>query len=231
CSFTWPATSGDTCATMSSDWRLDEATFKAMNPGVDCSNLVPDQEYCVEWDGTLPIPPAETSTPAPTSLVPSSTTLVTVTSSSTAPGGPVIPSPIQSGVASNCQKWYLVEPDDTCQGIVDIYKTFTLAQFLSELNPIKHTDIWLPACKFLQVDVFVCVGVPGTPTAAPTATPTTTFTKGVPYDCIKWVLQKDGVYCADMATAAGLTLARFYTLNPAVGTSCSGLWPGYAYCV
>jgi hypothetical protein len=103
CSFTWPATSGDTCATMSSDWRLDEATFKAMNPGVDCSNLVPDQEYCVEWDGTLPIPPAETSTPAPTSLVPSSTTLVTVTSSSTAPGGPVIPSPIQSGVASNCE--------------------------------------------------------------------------------------------------------------------------------
>lgn len=55
--------------------------------------------------------------------------------------------------------------------------------------------------------------------------------EGVPYDCMKWVIQKDGIYCAEMAKAAGITLARFYTLNPGVGTSCGGLWLGYAYCV
>jgi hypothetical protein len=34
-----------------------------------------------------------------------------------------------------------------------------------------------------------------------------------------------------MAKAAGITLAEFYRLNPAVGTNCGGLWAGYAYCV
>lgn len=53
---------------------------------------------------------------------------------------------------------------------------------------------------------------------------------GIP-PCTKWVLQKNGVYCADMAKAAGITLAQFYTWNPAVGTNCGGLWAGYAYCV
>lgn len=130
----------------------------------------------------------------------------------------------------------------------------------------------MKGCGSLWPSYFVCVGVPGTPTAAPTTASTTkptvpTFTTqtpippagtpkpcrfnaskgqydcpgiwpaapgpvqdGVPYNCVKWVLQKNGVFCADMAKTAGISLASFYSLNPAVGTSCGGLWPGYAYC-
>jgi hypothetical protein len=34
-----------------------------------------------------------------------------------------------------------------------------------------------------------------------------------------------------MAKNAGITLEKFYSLNPAVGSNCGGLWGGYAYCV
>ena len=126
------------------------------------------------------------------------------------------------------------------------------------------------ACRYLQVNVFVCVSVPGASTTSPTSTSTAmgttmkTTTKtttsspasitpkpcrwnsskgqydypgvwpaapgptqeGIMYDCIKWMLQKSGSYCSDMAKAAGITLEKLYLLNPAVGMNCGGLWPG-----
>jgi hypothetical protein len=102
CSYTWPATDGDTCATISRDWLIDEKLFTAMNPGIDCSKLVPGQEYCVEWNGPPPTGPVVTPNPSSTSAKVSSTTMVTKTSSSV-PDGPAAPSPIQSGFAHNCK--------------------------------------------------------------------------------------------------------------------------------
>ena len=87
---------------MSRDWQLDEATFKAMNPGVDCSNPIPNKEYCVEWDGEISVPPVVTPTVAPSSTTLSNVTVVTKTSFSAIPSGPTVSSPVQSGVASNC---------------------------------------------------------------------------------------------------------------------------------
>ncbi|KAF1362026.1 hypothetical protein EJ07DRAFT_153601 [Lizonia empirigonia] len=251
CNFTWPAIEGDTCATMARDWSKEEQVFKAMNPGVDCANLVVGKEYCVEWEGTLPTPPAITSAPVP-SATPSSTTLVKKKSSVPPPSRPVAPSPVQEGVAANCKKWYLVSGGDNCQKIVDTYKTFTLAQFY-QWNPAVGSG-----CGSLWLDYYVCVGIPGTPTRAPSnpttkapAAPTADnrpcrwnpskgqydcpgvwpaapgpVQEGVPYNCVKWVLQKSGVFCADMAKSAGISLDLFYSLNPAVGKSCAGLWPG-----
>lgn len=76
------------------------------------------------------------------------------------------------------------------------------------------------------------------PTAPPTATPTSVKNpapgptqEGINAKCNKWVLQKTGVYCFDMAKAAGIALDRLYTLNPALKGDCSGLWSGYAYCI
>ena len=57
---------------------------------------------------------------------------------------------------------------------------------------------------------------------------------GIPSDCNKWIKQKDGVYCYDMAANAGISLACLYQMNPALNTTageCQGLFPGYAYCV
>lgn len=44
-------------------------------------------------------------------------------------------------------------------------------------------------------------------------------------------MQKDGVFCYDMAAAAGISLNELYEYNPALGGDCSGLWGGYAYCI
>lgn len=40
-----------------------------------------------------------------------------------------------------------------------------------------------------------------------------------------------GVFCFDMAAAAGITLDQLYQWNPALNGDCSGLWVGYAYCI
>lgn len=112
CTFTWPAIDGDTCATMSRDWALGAGIFQTMNPGVDCAKLEPGKEYCIEWEGALPSAPAVTSAPsatpapvptsAPVITKPSSTTLMTTTSVAP-PGGPAAPSPVQEGIAANCE--------------------------------------------------------------------------------------------------------------------------------
>ena len=34
-----------------------------------------------------------------------------------------------------------------------------------------------------------------------------------------------------MAAEEGITLNQLYEWNPALVGDCSGLWPGYAYCV
>ncbi len=57
---------------------------------------------------------------------------------------------------------------------------------------------------------------------------------GIPDTCNKWMTQKDGKYCQDMANEAGISLACFYELNPAVNTEkgeCQGLMAGDAYCI
>ena len=57
---------------------------------------------------------------------------------------------------------------------------------------------------------------------------------GIPDDCNKWVMQKDGTYCRDMADAAGISLVCLYEMNPALNTKkgeCQGLLTGDAYCI
>lgn len=100
-------------------------------------------------------------------------------------------------------------------------------------TPTKFVPV---PCSFnLQKGQYVC------PTGSPsTQRPTTTAIRipapgptqtGIPANCNKWVLQKDGVYCYDMAKAAGIPLEKLYSLNPALNGDCSGLWLGYAYCL
>lgn len=42
---------------------------------------------------------------------------------------------------------------------------------------------------------------------------------GEPADCDDWILQSAGVYCYDMATNAGISLACLYQLKPALNTT------------
>ncbi|KAH8692484.1 hypothetical protein GQ44DRAFT_719839 [Phaeosphaeriaceae sp. PMI808] len=93
-----------------------------------------------------------------------------------------------------------------------------------------------------KIGQYICPTGPVTQRPTTTTTrPTTTTTirnpppgptqTGIPSNCNKWVLQKDGIYCYDMAAAAGITLDRLYALNSALKGDCTGLWPGYAYCI
>jgi hypothetical protein len=56
---------------------------------------------------------------------------------------------------------------------------------------------------------------------------------GIPSGCDAWVLQTPGLFCADLAAEAGISLSLFYELNPAVNATgeCQELIAGDAYCV
>lgn len=92
---------------------------------------------------------------------------------------------------------------------------------------------WQAICTFdLKKGQYVCPTAPPTPTPTKVQNPAPGPTQtGISSKCNRWVLQKDGVYCYDMAKAAGITLDKLYFLNPALKGDCSGLWPKYAYCL
>lgn len=109
----------------------------------------------------------------------------------------------------------------------------TMAQ-LRGWNPALRED-----CGNLLPNTAYCVSGPApgttpTPTPTPTGSPTTPpgpTQSGIAAKCNRYVLQKTGVFCADMAQAAGISLNQLYAWNPALGNDCSGLWVGYAYCI
>lgn len=98
----------------------------------------------------------------------------------------------------------------------------------SRHTPRVSTNYNLPSgCGGLQLDVYVCVGIPGTPTTKPATTtpkPTTTTTKpqgtvtgtvkptpvqsGVSASCNKWYFVSAGDGCQTVADKFSVTLAN-----------------------
>ncbi|KUJ07442.1 uncharacterized protein LY89DRAFT_743062 [Mollisia scopiformis] len=100
--------------------------------------------------------------------------------------------------------------------------------------------------EYACLDILGCTAsVPTSSSAAATKTSSGTTTiifstapgptqTGIAANCNAWVLQTPGLFCADLATEAGISLSLFYTLNPAVNNAkgdCQGLLAGDAYCV
>ncbi|KAK0717314.1 hypothetical protein B0T26DRAFT_775514 [Lasiosphaeria miniovina] len=77
----------------------------------------------------------------------------TANATTTTPGGP--PGPAQTGVAANCDAWYVVQANDNCQAIVAKFGNFTLVQFYS-WNPAVGSS-----CSYLIPTDAVCIGVSG----------------------------------------------------------------------
>jgi hypothetical protein len=63
-----------------------------------------------------------------------------------------VPSPVQSGIASDCSKYYQVQRGDTCDK-VETDNNISAANFLM-WNPAVGSD-----CKDLELNVYVCVAV------------------------------------------------------------------------
>ncbi|KAK1841141.1 LysM domain-containing protein-like protein 1 [Colletotrichum chrysophilum] len=225
CTFTWAAVEGETCESMSSDWGIPLSQFLTLNPSVgpNCENgLTPGVEYCVEGE----VGPGTTSTVA--------SVTATSTSASSTTSGPSVPSPTQPGLIETCTSFYQVVSGDTCEVIASKHNNaFSLTEFYA-WNPAVGN-----ACTGLWLGYFVCVGIPGTPTAAPTASPSATggpsppspTQPGLISSCQRFHLVESGNTCDAITTQYGISLSDFYEWNPAVGSACSGLWLGYYVCI
>ncbi|EFZ03085.1 LysM domain protein [Metarhizium robertsii] len=225
CSFSTPASNGDTCDSFCKSWGLDMAKLKSLNPGIQCPDLVVGQNYCVIGSvSTEPDTTTQSSTSGRTTTTKSTSTLTTSSSQN---------SPTQPGLAPNCDKFYRVSEGDQCDSIEAKFG-LSSAQFYA-WNPSVNTQ-----CTNLWLGYYYCVGVPGAVTTPPTPTPTKpangietpqpTQPNMVSYcSRFKWV--NSGDTCANIAAQNDISLADFMKWNPDVGNNCQGLWANAYACV
>ncbi|KAL4744688.1 hypothetical protein BDW72DRAFT_199341 [Aspergillus terricola var. indicus] len=236
-----------TCALIEQYFGMTEAEFEAWNPivtelGSGCT-LIEGLYYCVQVNFTT-ITVSSTNPISTTATFSTSTISTVVTTSSTStitttPSAIATTTPYETGMVDDCDAFHLVVSGDTCADIASI-AGISVSDFES-WNPTVGSD-----CSGLWLDYYVCIGIVGGNTTSTTTTTTTTSTStftgnGVttptPYetgmvdDCDAFHLVVSGDDCADIASDADITLDEFYTWNPTVVTSCSGLWLGYYVCV
>ncbi|KAJ4302167.1 hypothetical protein N0V88_002303 [Collariella sp. IMI 366227] len=264
------ASTSTTCQAIADYWGLKMADFNSWNPSINsaCSNLKVGYHVCV---GVLPAPiqtPVAENCNKYHKVSSSSTTCQAIADyndikiadffkwnpSITNPACSnlkvssyvcvgVLPSPIQTPVVANCNKYHLVSSSTTtCQAIAD-YNKISISDFF-KWNP----KIANPACSNLMLKYYVCVGVPGAtnlPTAASsTVKPPATTTKAgngvatptpiqpnMTKNCKSFHLaSQDTTTCQGIADYRKIKLADFYKWNPDVGSTCKNLWKGYYYC-
>ncbi|KAE8553139.1 hypothetical protein EYB25_004520 [Talaromyces marneffei] len=247
CDWKVNANGGDTCASFAASWGLTLAKFEALNPGVACPGaLVAGQSYCVM--GTVPSG-TTTSTASSTTTTTSysstiTSTFVTTTSSSSQH------QPTQTGLASNCNGFYLVSSGDTCAAIESKYGIS--AQEFASWNPAIDSG-----CSNLLLGYYVCVSVPGATTTTSVSTTTTSSPyqptqSGLASNCNNFYLVSSGDNCAAIESKFGISAQQFTTWNPSIHTSkkylhlsnfhgkntkkiyfiaCDNLYLGYYVCV
>lgn len=107
--------SGDTCAAITSDAGIALTDFYSWNPavGTDCANLDIGDYVCIKILG-YGISVSAVSTARPTSSKAVSTS---ATSSTSTGNGITTPMPIQTGMISTCDSFYLVVSGDSCSDL------------------------------------------------------------------------------------------------------------------
>ena len=97
CTFTWQSTTSDTCDSFAADWGISTAALVAWNPslGGSCAGFKSGIDYCVESNDPVP-------TTAPTTTSTTSTKATTTTTPANPPPANA-PTPVQDGIASNCE--------------------------------------------------------------------------------------------------------------------------------
>ncbi|PWY73018.1 hypothetical protein BO70DRAFT_259081, partial [Aspergillus heteromorphus CBS 117.55] len=240
-----PCAAGDTCDKIAAEFGITEAEFLAWNPAIssDCSSgLWVDEDYCVgvrsnsttatTTSSSGSISTASTATITSASA-PSTSASATESSSSVTP-----PAPTQSGIPSNCDKYYVAQSGDDCATIAAEYD-ITEAEFL-DWNPAISSD----CTSGLWVDEAYCVGVSGssssataTSTSASVSSSTTSVVppgptqSGIASNCDEYYIAQSGDTCAAIEAKFGITKAEFLAWNPAVSSDCTtGFWADEAYC-
>ncbi|KAI0112109.1 hypothetical protein GGR51DRAFT_547171 [Nemania sp. FL0031] len=252
CTWWHVASSSDTCSGVASMYGLTVDQLVAYNPvlSVSCA-FVDGNSYCIEQNwGTPPISFSYTISGVYLSscvkvcvgIIGGSTVSPTITATPTttkSPGnGITTPTPIQSGMVTNCNKFDFVKSGDGCPSIAD-RNGISLADFY-KWNPAVGGD-----CRSLWLDTYVCVGTTGS-TPVPTTTKKTTTTSkttgngistptpiqtGMATNCDAFYFVKNGDDCQSIADKAKITLTDFYKWNPAVGNNCRSLWLDTYVCI
>ncbi|KAK4031910.1 hypothetical protein C8A01DRAFT_41650 [Parachaetomium inaequale] len=185
-----------------------------------------------------------------------STTTTAAPTTTSKPASVSTPVPTQTGMVANCNRFYKVESGDACWSIsnaagIDVNKFYSM-------NPAVGTDCSHLLAGYYVCLAVASDGAPattitsGTPVApaipvtssSPVASPTTTTTSGgavgatplpvqtgMASGCTRFYLVESGDNCSLIATDAGISLSTFYSLNPAVGSSCGFLLAGYYVCI
>ncbi|RSL84063.1 hypothetical protein CEP51_004161 [Fusarium floridanum] len=191
--------------------KISISDFYKWNAGIksDCSNLELGAYACA---GVIASSEPVT-TPEPT----------------TTGNGISTPTPIQSGMVSNCNKFHVVGKTTTCQGIVD-YNKITMADFLKWNAGVNS------GCTNIELGNYMCVGVIATSEPTPTTTTSGVVTptptqEGMIQGCTKFHPVSSTTTCEGILNYNKITLAQFCKWNPAVKSDCSNLWKDTYACV
>ncbi|KAL2821619.1 hypothetical protein BJX63DRAFT_378708 [Aspergillus granulosus] len=217
CSFSVPASAGDTCETLAGSWGLDVEALQHLNPGITCPGLDTSKTYCVI--GTVTDEPGTTLTTTASSRTTTTTTATTTTKSATtttttAPSN----SPTMPGIVDNCDGFYKVSSGDQCDTIAKAHG-ITTAQVLSWNSEINES------CSNLWLDYYICVHVPGTTTSSSSPEPTedpsgpTPQLPGIVDNCDGFYQVSSGDSCDSIAQANGISTAQFKQWNTAIDES------------
>ncbi|EHK22021.1 uncharacterized protein TRIVIDRAFT_124493, partial [Trichoderma virens Gv29-8] len=216
--------SGDGCSAIASSQHVDLSSFYKWNPAVktDCSGLQASVYVCIGVATTSASSTTSTSAskPTTTSKLASTTSKPTTTSKST---GIITPTPTQSGMVKNCNKFYDVRAGDGC-AVIASSQQIDLSSFY-KWNPAVKTD-----CSGLQASVYVCIGTVATATTSSITTPTPTQS-GMVSGCTKFYDVHAGDGCSAIANSQHISLSSLYKWNPAVKTDCSGLQASVYICI
>lgn len=160
----------------------------------------------------------------------------------------VTPYPVQPGMVQGCNRFYLVQAGDDCNGVV-AGADISLSDFYA-WNPAVG-----PTCSYLVKGDYVCLGLKQKPTPKPTSAPAPTSSpatsaaptsvkpapntvstpspiqSGMTSNCDQFHRVDWGDRCNNLARDAGISLQDFYAWNPAVGSECSYLVVGDYVCL
>lgn len=210
------ASSSDTCQSIADFGFITIDQLYAYNPSLATSGcpIIVGDSYCIEQNFGVPPPQSSTSKAA---------------STTTTGNGVTTPTPTQTGMVSNCNKFHKVVSGDSC-AVLASANGISLDTFYS-WNPAVGTS-----CASLILDYYVCVGVisqGGSTTTKPgngVSTPGPVQT-GIVSNCNSFHLVVSGDTCPDIASKAGISLDNFYAWNPAVKSDCTQLLAGDYVCV
>jgi len=118
--------------------------------------------------------------------------------------------PTRTGTASGCAVYHTVASNEGCWDLQQMY-AITFDELYS-----WNTDIGTN-CESLWTGYGVCVAGP--------------VRAGTPSTCSQYYTVKSGDSCESIQQSYSISFSQLWAWNNDIGSSCEGLWLGYAVCV